>query len=147
MHAQSDGSQEVRQLFHEHVPELASGIVEIKGIAREPGQRTIVAVHSTDSNIDAVGAFVGERGKRVRAIVQQMSGEKIDIVRWSDSVEQFICNLLAPAKVERIALENATHRATIHARRDQRSLIIGRQGSRVHLMSRLVGWDLQVIDA
>lgn len=134
------------RLFHEHVPQVASGVVEIKGIARERGRRTIVSVHSTDGSVDPVGSCVGERGIRVKAIMQHLSGEKIDIVRWSDSVEEFIRNLLAPAKAERIILDGETHRATIYAPPDQRSLIMGRQGSRLEMMSQLAGWDLQVMD-
>jgi N utilization substance protein A len=146
MHRQPDEGEEVRRLFHEHVPQVASGVVEIKGIARMHGQRTILAVHSTDSSVDPVGSCVGERGIHVKAIVQQLSGEKIDIVRWSDSVEEFIRNLLAPARAERIILDGGTHRATIYASPDLRSLIIGRHGSTLEMMSQLAGWDIQIVD-
>ena len=113
---------------------------------RERGQRTMVSVHSDNSSVDPVGSCVGKRGIRVKAIVQQLSGEKVDIVRWSDSVEQFIRNLLAPARPERIILDEATHRATIFASADQRALIVGRRGARLEMMSRLARWQLEVVD-
>lgn len=146
MHTRPDEIEEVRRLFHKHVPQVASGVIEIKGIARERGQRTIISVYSTDSSVDPVACCVGERGIRVKAVVQELSGEKIDIVRWSDSLEEFIRNLLTPARVERIILDEAKHRATIHASSDQRSLIIGRHGSRLEMMARLAGLDIRVVD-
>jgi N utilization substance protein A len=146
MHNQQDDVEEVWRLFRDYVAPLASGAVEIKGIVRVRGQRTMVSVHSNNSSVDPVGSCVGERGIRVHAIVQQLSGEKVDIVRWSDSVEQFIRNLLAPARPERIILDEATHRATIFASADQRALIVGRRGARLEMMSRLAGWQLEVVD-
>ena len=146
MDSQPDDVEEVWRLFREHVAPIASGAVEIKGIVRERGQRTMVSVHSDNSSVDPVGSCVGERGIRVKAIVQQLSGEKVDIVRWSDSVEQFIRNLLAPARPERIILDEATHRATIFTSPDQRALIVGRRGARLEMMSRLAGWQVEVVD-
>ena len=94
-----DGSEEVRRLFHEHVPELAGGIVEIRAIARQCGLRSVLAVASTDTRVDPVGSCVGQQGVRVKSVVRLLSGEHIDIVRWSESVEEFIRNALAPVAV------------------------------------------------
>src|ERR1051325_10452498 len=91
---------EVRQLFHEYVPEVANGVIKIKGIARAPGKRVIVAVWSSDEQIDPVASCMGQRGIRVKTIVQTLSGEKIDIVRWSDSMESFLINCLCPAHID-----------------------------------------------
>ena len=148
----TDGSEEVRQLFMKQVPELASGVVQIRGIVRERGFRTMIAVSSTDSAVDPVGSLVGERGIRVKTVVRELwgeklSGEKIDIIRWSDFLEEFIGNLLAPARASRIVLDAATHRATIYASAEERSVITGPKGTRLRMMSRLVGWELVVADA
>ena len=143
---QPDGSDEVLRLLKAQIPELASGVVEIKGIVRERGQRTIFAVHSTDGAIDPVGSCVGLRGIRIKTVSEQLSGEKIDIVRWSESTERFISNLIAPAKAERIVLDESARSATIHASPHYRALIIGRHGSRLQMLSRLLGWDFRIVD-
>lgn len=146
MDIQSDGSDEVRQLLHKQVPELASGVVQIKGIVRQGEHRTILAVHSIDSSIDPVGACVGERGNRIKSVSQQLSGEKIDIIRWSESTEEFIRNLLAPTRADRIVLDTTKQLATIHVSPDDRSRTLVDQGLRLQMMSLLVGWNLQVVD-
>ena len=146
MRTQPGDNEEVRRLFAEYVPQVASGVIEIKGIVRERGQRTIVSVHSTDNSVDPVGSCVGEQGSRVKSIIQRLSGEKIDIVRWSDSLETFIRNLLLPTRPERIVLDVVAQRATIYAARDQRSLIIGRHGARLEMMSQLAGLKLEIVD-
>src|SRR5207247_135898 len=103
----SNPTEEIRQLLLEHVPEIASGVIEIKGIVREPGRKTIIAVHSTDPAVDPVGACVGLRGLRVKTIVGILSGEKLDIVRWSDSLSLFVRHLLAPAQVSEVKVDSA----------------------------------------
>jgi N utilization substance protein A len=146
MSTASNDNDEIRRLFREHIPEVANGVVEMKSIARDPGQRTIVAVHSSDPSICPVGSCVGLRGDRVKTIIKQLPGDKVDIVRWSESIEEFIRNALAPARAERIVFDAAGHSATIHASPEYRSLILGRQGTRLGLLSRLVGWDIRVMD-
>jgi N utilization substance protein A len=136
-------NDEIRLLFREHVPEVASGVVEIKSIAREPGQRTILAVHSSDPSICPVGSCVGLRGDPVKTIIKQLPGDKVDVVRWSEPIEEFIRN--APVRAERIVFDAAGHSATIHVSPEYRyrSLI---SGTRLSLLSRLVGWDIRVLD-
>jgi N utilization substance protein A len=116
--------------------------VQIKGVARELGQRIIVAVHSTDPAVCPVGSCVGPKGHRVKTITKQLPGDKVDIVRWSESIEDFIRNAIAPARAERIVFDAASHSATIHPAPEDKPLIIGR----LHLISKLVGWDLRVTD-
>jgi len=120
-------------------------VLEIKGIVRERGHRTIFAVQSSDQAVDPVGACVGVRGIRIKTVVQQLSGEKIDVVRWSESIEEFTRNILAPARTQRIVLEPTTHRMLIYALPEFRSLIIGRHGLRLEMISRLLGWQIQVM--
>jgi len=112
MITQPDGSDEVRRLFSEQTPELAKGIVEIKAIAREGGRRTMLVVYSRDDSVDPVNSCVGPRGARVKSVVQQLSGEHIDIVRWAESVEDLIRNALTPVLVQSIALDEAARHAT-----------------------------------
>jgi len=147
MNAQPDGSEEVRSLLLAQVPELASGVVEIKGIVRERGYRTIIAVWSTDTTIDPVGACVGQRGVRIKGVVQQLSGEMIDVVRWSESLEEFTRNLIAPVPVgaKRIVLDEGTQTVIIHTKPDYMALILGRQGVYGKLLARLLGRKLQVV--
>ena len=146
MNAGSNENAEIRRLFSEHIPEVASGVVELKSIARVTGQRTMVAVQSSDPGICPVGSCVGFRGVRVKAIMKRLTGDKVDIVRWSESVEEFIRNALAPVRVERIVFDPAAHSATVHASPENRSLITRDQGSRLRLISRLVGWEMRVMD-
>jgi len=145
MNTHSDDNELIRRLFREHVPEVASGVVEVKSIAREPGQRTIVAVHASDPSICPVGSCVGLRGVRVKTIMKQLPGDKIDIVRWSESIEELIRNALAPARVERIIFDAARHSATIHALAEFRSYP-GQARDKLDLVSRLVGWKIRVVD-
>jgi transcription termination/antitermination protein NusA len=144
MHSQPGEIEEVRRLFREHVPEVASGLVQIKGIARAPGKRVIVAVHSADASVDPIGSCVGERGIRVKAIVQELGGEKLDIVRWSDSLETLLINSLSPAKIDEIYPNEAARRAIIFTNIGDKALLMQDDGLRLKLVSRLVGWDLQV---
>jgi transcription termination/antitermination protein NusA len=135
----------IRKLFEAEVPEVAERIIEIKALAREPGFRTKVAVSSIDSKVDAVGACVGVRGSRIRNIVDELGGEKIDIVRWNESSQILIANALKPAEVEDVSLCFELGRATIIVREDQLSLAIGRRGQNVRLAARLTGWDIDIL--
>ena len=145
MRMHPDGSEDIRRLFHEHVPELADGLVEIKAIARERGHRSMLAVYSSDPSVDVVGSCVGERGIRVRTVVQQLSGEHIEIVRWSESIEEFIRNALAPVVVRHIAFDAAAHRATVTL--DSKHSDASAIGPvRLRLASKVVGWDLRLVE-
>lgn len=135
----------IRRLFELEVPEVAEGIIEIKVLAREAGYRTKVAVNSTDDKVDAVGACVGVRGSRIRNIVDELGGEKIDIVRWSDSSQVLIANGLKPAEVSEIAICFELGRATVVVSEDQLSLAIGKHGQNVRLAARLTGWDIDIL--
>jgi N utilization substance protein A len=127
------------------VPEVAERVIEIKVMAREAGFRTKIAVSSIDSRVDPVGACVGVRGSRIRNIVDELGGEKIDIVRWNESSQILIANALKPAEVEEVSLCFELGRATIIVREDQLSLAIGRRGQNVRLAARLTGWDIDIL--
>ncbi len=135
----------IRRLFEAEVPEVSERVIEIKAMAREPGFRTKLAVSSIDSKVDAVGACVGVRGSRIRNIVDELGGEKIDIVRWNESSQILISNALKPAEVEEVSLCFELGRATIIVRDDQLSLAIGRRGQNVRLAARLTGWDIDIL--
>jgi N utilization substance protein A len=133
------------RLFELEVPEVAEGIIEIKALSREAGYRSKVAVVSNDSKVDAVGACVGVRGSRIKSIVDELNGEKIDIVRWNDSSTVLIGNSLKPAEVNQIALCFELGRATVVVDEEQLSLAIGKRGQNVRLAARLTGWDIDII--
>ena len=135
----------IRRLFELEVPEIVENIIEIRTLAREAGYRTKVAVASTDEKVDPIGACVGVRGSRIKNIVDELGGEKIDIVRWSDSSKIFITNALMPAKVSEIALCFELGRATVVADDDQLSLAIGKHGQNVRLAARMTGWDIDIL--
>ena len=126
-------------------PEIAEGIIEIRALAREAGYRTKVAVTSYDDKVDPVGACVGVRGSRIKNIVDELGGEKIDIVRWNDSSQILMANALKPAKVSEIALCFELGRATVVVEEDQLSLAIGKHGQNVRLAARLTGWDIDIL--
>jgi transcription termination/antitermination protein NusA len=134
----------VKKLFELEVPEIYEGIVEVKSISRQPGERTKIAVWSKDEKVDSVGACVGMRGGRVKNIVNELSGEKIDIVRYSDDIREYIKAALLPAEVSEIRLDKAVKRAEVIVVDDQLSLAIGKHGQNVRLASRLTGWELDV---
>jgi len=134
----------VKKLFELEVPEIYEGIVEIKSIAREAGERTKIAVFSKDEKVDCVGACVGMRGSRVKSIIEELRGEKIDIVRWHEDAREFIKASLAPAKVNKIELDRENKRAKVLVSSDQLSLAIGKKGQNVRLASKLVGWEIDV---
>ena len=134
----------VKKLFELEVPEVYEGIVEIKSISREPGERTKIAVFSKDDKVDCVGACVGIRGSRVKNIIEELRGEKIDIVRWNEDIKEFIKASLAPAVVSKIELDRQNKRAKVLVANDQLSLAIGKKGQNVRLASKLVGWEIDV---
>ena len=135
----------IRRLFELEVPEIAENIIEIRAMAREAGYRTKVAVVSTDDKVDPVGACVGVRGSRIKNIVDELGGEKIDIIRWNESSQVLITNSLMPAKVSEIALCFELGKATVVVDDDQLSLAIGKHGQNVRLAARLTGWDIDIL--
>jgi N utilization substance protein A len=135
----------IRRLFESEVPEIAEGIIEIRALAREAGYRSKVAVTSFDDKVDPVGACVGVRGSRIKNIVDELGGEKIDIVRWNESSQTLVANALMPAKVSEIALCFELGRATVVVEEDQLSLAIGKHGQNVRLAARLTGWDIDIL--
>jgi len=135
----------IHRLFELEVPEIAENIIEIRALAREAGYRTKVAVASLDDKVDPVGACVGVRGSRIKNIVDELGGEKIDIVRWNDSSQVLITNALMPAKVSEIALCFELGKATVVVDEEQLSLAIGKHGQNVRLAARLTGWDIDIL--
>lgn len=135
----------IRRMFEVEVPEVSERIIEIKAMAREPGHRTKIAVSSIDSKVDAVGACVGVRGSRIKNIVDELGGEKIDIVRWNESSQILIQNALKPAEVVEISLCFELGRATVVVNEDQLSLAIGKRGQNVRLAARLTNWDVDIL--
>ncbi|MBL7081006.1 MAG: transcription termination/antitermination protein NusA [Candidatus Omnitrophica bacterium] len=134
----------VKKIFELEVPEIYEGIVEIRAIARQPGERTKITVYSKDERVDSVGACVGMRGSRVKNVVNELRGEKIDIVRYSENMKDYIIAALSPAQIIEVCLDKANQRAEVIVNRDQLSLAIGRNGQNVRLASRLVGWELDI---
>jgi N utilization substance protein A len=135
----------VRRLFEQEIPEIADRTIEIKAVAREAGYRTKIAVSSIDMKVDCVGACVGVRGSRIKNIVDELGGERIDIVRWNDSLQVMIPNALQPATIEEVFLYQMLGRAVVLVKEDQLSLAIGRRGQNVRLASKLVGWDIEIM--
>jgi N utilization substance protein A len=137
--------QLMAKLFAQEVPEIYDGIIEIKSVARDPGSRAKIAVISRDSSIDPVGACVGMRGSRVQAVVNELQGEKIDIIPWSPDPASFIVNALQPAEVVKVVLDEDAERIEVVVPDDQLSLAIGRRGQNVRLASQLTGWDIDIL--
>src|SRR5262249_30613992 len=135
----------VRRLFENEIPEIADRTIEVKAIAREAGYRTKIAVSSIDLKVDCVGACVGVRGSRIKNIVDELGGERIDIVRWNDSLQVMIPYALQPAQIEEVFLYPRLGRAIVLVKEDQLSLAIGRRGQNVRLASKLVGWDIEIM--
>jgi N utilization substance protein A len=135
----------IRRLFELEVPEINEKIIEIRALAREAGYRTKVAVNSLDDKVDPVGACVGVRGSRIKNVVDELGGEKIDIVRWNDSSQVLVSNALMPAKVSEIALCFELGRATVVVEEEQLSLAIGKHGQNVRLAARLTSWDIDIL--
>jgi len=137
--------QLVQRLFDQEIPEIAEGVIVIRAIAREPGYRTKVAVSSSDHRVDCVGACVGVRGNRIKNIVDELGGERIDIVRYNEDMQVLIPNALQPAECEEVILCQMLGRAIVLVREDQLSLAIGRRGQNVRLASKLCGWDIEIM--
>jgi len=137
--------QFMAKLFGQEVPEIYDGIIEVRAVARDPGSRAKIAVLSNDNSIDPVGACVGMRGSRVQAVVNELQGEKIDIIQWSPDHATFIVNALAPAEVVKVVLDEDAQRIEVVVPDDQLSLAIGRRGQNVRLASQLTGWDIDIL--
>jgi N utilization substance protein A len=133
------------KLFAQEVPEIYDGIVEVKAVARDPGSRAKIAVVSTDSSVDPVGACVGMRGSRVQAVVNELQGEKIDIIPWSHEIATFVVNALAPAEVSKVVIDEERDRIEVVVPDQQLSLAIGRRGQNVRLASQLTGNDIDIL--
>jgi len=137
----------LKRLFELEVPEIFEGIVEIKAVAREPGLRSKIAVHSRDENVDSIGSCVGPKGMRVQAVVVELKGEKIDIVKWSSDPKEFIANALSPAKVESVEIDEEEKTARVIVPDHQLSLAIGKEGQNARLAARLTGWKIDIKSA
>src|SRR5215207_7990472 len=137
--------QFMAKLFEQEVPEIYDGIIEVKAVARDPGSRAKIAVISRDSSIDPVGACVGMRGSRVQAVVNELQGEKIDIIPWNPDPATFIVNALQPAEVAKVVLDEDAERIEVVVPDEQLSLAIGRRGQNVRLASQLTGWDIDIL--
>jgi len=137
----------IRRLFEIEVPEVYDGIVEIKSVAREPGMRSKVAVSSRESGLDPVGACVGPKGSRVRMIVSELRGERIDVVPWSEDPANYVGHALSPAKVDRVLVDEDAHTATVIVPDDQLSLAIGKEGQNARLAAKLTGWRIDIKSA
>lgn len=135
----------MKKLFELEVPEVYSGIVEIKAVAREAGQRSKVAVISHQDGVDAVGSCIGQRGTRIQTVISELSGEKIDIIQWEDDQVKFIALALSPAKIVKVDLNNDEHKAIVHVNEDQLSLAIGKRGQNVRLAAKLSGWRIDIV--
>ena len=133
------------KLFQQEVPEIYDGVIEIKAVARDPGSRAKIAVISRDSSIDPVGACVGMRGSRVQAVVNELQGEKIDIISWTEDTASFVVSALAPAQITKVVLDEDANRMDVVVPDDQLSLAIGRRGQNVRLASILSGWDIDIM--
>jgi N utilization substance protein A len=134
----------LEKLFEMEVPELQSGTVKIRAIAREAGGRTKIAVESTDERIDPVGTLVGQRGVRVNTVMSELGGERIDIMEWSENAARLIEDALSPAQALSVTLDEAGHRASVEVTPDQQSLAIGRGGQNVRLAAKLTGWAIDI---
>jgi len=135
----------VQRLFEQEIPEIQDAVIEIKGLAREPGYRTKIAVYSSDQRVDCVGACIGMRGSRIKNVTDELNNERIDVVPWDNDLQTYIPNALRPAEVEEVILCSMLGRAVVLVKQDQRSLAIGRKGQNVRLASKLVGWDVEIM--
>ena len=136
----------VKEIFKQEIPEVSSGAITVKGIARDPGFRSKVAVATNDVSIDPIGSCIGQRGSRINTIIEELGGEKIDVIQYSDDAVQYISHALSPAKVVSVELNEAEKVATVKVAADQFSIAIGRSGQNVRLASELVGWKINVVE-
>lgn len=134
----------IKRIFELEVPEVASGVVEIKSVAREAGSRSKIAVATTQSGVDPIGSCVGQKGTRVGAVISELNGEKIDIIEWSEDPRQFIAHAISPAKALNVEINEATHESRVMVAADQLSLAIGKGGQNVRLAAHLTGWKIDV---
>jgi N utilization substance protein A len=132
------------KLFELEVPEIQEGIIKISGAAREPGERAKISVYSEDNDVDPIGACVGVKGSRVQSVVQELRGEKIDIIPWNRDAAKFVCNTLAPARVSKVYINEEEHAMEVIVNDDQLSLAIGKKGQNVRLASKLTGWKIDI---
>lgn len=141
-------SEEIlKKIFYLEIPEVANGLVEIKGVAREAGSRSKVAIYTEAENVDPVGSCVGQRGARIQTIISELGGEKVDIIEYSEDPAKFIANSLAPAKTLSIELNEEEHKAIVKVSSDKLSLAIGKSGQNVRLAAHLTGWKIDIIEA
>jgi N utilization substance protein A len=136
----------VREIFKQEIPEINDGLIEIKGIAREPGFRSKVAVGTSDESIDPIGSCIGQRGSRINTIIEELGGEKIDVIQYSDDAKAYISHALSPAKVLDVKLDEANKTAEVSVAPEQFSLAIGRNGQNVRLAAQLTGWKINVVE-
>jgi N utilization substance protein A len=135
----------VKEIFKQEIPELQEGVIEIKGLAREAGFRSKVAVATSDSSIDPIGSCIGQRGSRITTIIEELGGEKIDVIQFNDNAEKYIIHALSPAKVLNVELDETARLAKVLVAPEQFSLAIGRSGQNVRLASELTGWKISVV--
>src|SRR3989338_5295832 len=135
----------VKKLFALEIPEIASGVVQVKAISREAGSRTKIAVATDQENIDPIGSCIGQRGARIQTIISELKGEKVDIIKYSEDPKEFIANALSRAKITEIKINEAEKTAVVKVREDQLSLVIGRWGQNVRLAARLTGWKIDIV--
>jgi N utilization substance protein A len=133
------------KLFEAEVPEIAEGIIEIKGVAREPGERAKIAVYSNDDDIDPIGACVGMNGSRVQSVVQELRGEKIDIIPWDDDIGRYICNALSPVEILKVIVDESERSLEVVIPDEQLPIAIGKKGQNVKLAARLIGWKIDIV--
>ena len=136
-----------RRLFEIEVPEIYDGLVEIKSIAREPGERSKIAVYSREANLDPVGACVGPKGSRVRMVVEELRNERVDVIQWSPDPAEYVAKALSPARVSRVTVDEENNYATVIVPDDQLSLAIGKAGQNARLAARLTGWHIDIKSA
>jgi N utilization substance protein A len=136
----------VNEIFHQEIPEIGDGVIMVKGIARDAGWRSKVAVATDESSIDPIGSCIGQRGGRINTIIEELGGEKIDVIKWSDDPSVYIANALSPAKVIRVETNDETKEADVYVASDQFSLAIGKNGQNVRLASQLTDWKIKVIE-
>ena len=136
----------VEEIFRQEIPEIGDGMIQIKGIARDAGWRSKVAVATDESSIDPIGSCIGQRGARINTIIEELGGEKIDVIKWSDDPSVYIANALSPAKVIRVETNDETKEADVYVASDQFSLAIGKNGQNVRLASQLTDWKIKVIE-
>ncbi len=137
----------IKKLLELEIPEIKDGIVEVKGVSRDPGVRCKVAVSSSDEKVDPIGACVGQKGVRIQAVMDELSGERIDVIEFSEEPAKYIATALSPAKVTHIKLDEKEKRASVYVAPDQRPLAIGKKGQNVRLASFLTGWEIDILDA